>query len=152
MGDDGRVVADDAVPMRIGRQERDDALQALDVHLEAGRLEADEYGERAAKVSLARTSADLAPLFADLPAPHPPTVPGRADPSSLPPYTPLKPPERDARRPLGGRAGEIAVAASPFVAVALFFLLNGVFASAWIVFLLVPVSGAIVYGRNWRGQ
>jgi Domain of unknown function (DUF1707) len=57
--------------LRIGTTEREAAGRALDAHLQAGRLDAEEYGERYARAMSARTRADLRPLFADLPAPHP---------------------------------------------------------------------------------
>lgn len=57
-------------PLRIGNQEREAAVKALDVHLEAGRLDPDEYGERYAKASMARTRGELDALFLDLPEPH----------------------------------------------------------------------------------
>ncbi len=60
-----------AGPLRIGTAEREAAGQALDAHLQAGRLDAEEYGERYARAMSARTREDLRPLFADLPAPHP---------------------------------------------------------------------------------
>jgi hypothetical protein len=57
--------------LRIGTKEREAAGRALDAHLQAGRLDAEEYGERYARAMSARTREDLRPLFADLPAPHP---------------------------------------------------------------------------------
>jgi hypothetical protein len=60
-----------APPLRIGHQERTAACAALDAHLEAGRLDPDEYGDRFARASIARTRAELDVLFSDLPAPHP---------------------------------------------------------------------------------
>jgi uncharacterized protein DUF1707 len=58
-------------PLRIGTSEREAAGLALDAHLQAGRLDAEEYGERYARAMSARTREDLRPLFADLPTPHP---------------------------------------------------------------------------------
>jgi len=66
-------------PIRIGTAERDAAMKALGEHLEAGRLEVDEYGERSARASVATTAPELAALFDDLPAPHP-LLPGIDDP------------------------------------------------------------------------
>jgi hypothetical protein len=60
-----------SAPLRIGTTEREAAGRALDAHLQAGRLDAEEYGERYARAMSARTREDLRPLFADLPAPHP---------------------------------------------------------------------------------
>lgn len=57
-------------PLRIGHQDRQAACAALDAHLEAGRLDAEEYGERYAIATMARTRPELDELFLDLPAPH----------------------------------------------------------------------------------
>lgn len=54
-------------PVRIGNAERDAALQALGVHLRAGRLTPDEYSERARQISTATNHLQLSALFADLP-------------------------------------------------------------------------------------
>lgn len=72
-------------PLRIGDAERDQAVSALAEHFAAGRLNRDEYDERAELALQARFSDDLARLFADLPGqavaterPHrgqPPRVP-----------------------------------------------------------------------------
>ena len=61
----------DRPPLRIGTKERESAVAALSAHLDAGRLDADEYGERYAQASLARVRPELEALFTDLPAPHP---------------------------------------------------------------------------------
>jgi hypothetical protein len=57
--------------LRIGNDERNAAIKALDEHLNAGRLDAEEYGQRVAQASIARTRDGLDELFVDLPAPHP---------------------------------------------------------------------------------
>ena len=81
-------------PIRIGTAERDAAMKALDAHLEAGRLDVDEYGERSARASVATTAPELAELFDDLPAPHP-VLPGIAGPA-------LPAMRRRPRRPSAG--------------------------------------------------
>lgn len=53
--------------MRIGDQERDDAVASLSDHFAAGRLSRDELDERIDHAIQARFDADLVPLFADLP-------------------------------------------------------------------------------------
>lgn len=58
-------------PLRIGDAERHAAVDALGEHFVAGRLDHDEHQQRCARALQARTAADLAALFADLPAPHP---------------------------------------------------------------------------------
>jgi len=57
--------------LRIGYQEREAACAALAIHLGAGRLDAEEYGERYAMATMARTSGELDAIFWDLPAVHP---------------------------------------------------------------------------------
>jgi hypothetical protein len=65
---------------RIGTAERTAAMRALDEHLNAGRLQVEEYADRSAIAANAGTAFELAALFTDLPAPHPelPGVPGVA--------------------------------------------------------------------------
>lgn len=46
-------------------------MTALGEHMSTGRLTIDEYGERAAQVSTAKTRGELFALFTDLPQPHP---------------------------------------------------------------------------------
>ena len=127
-------------PIRIGTAERDAAMKALDAHLEAGRLDVDEYGERSARASVATTAPELAALFDDLPAPHPalPGVPG------LPALAP--PPAPPARTEPSGLEvwGPRLVALSPFIAVALFLLTR-----QWIFFLLIPAAG-VLFGSQRR--
>lgn len=66
--------------LRVGDADRQAALQALGAHLEAGRLDIDEYGDRSACAAVAVRRAELAALFDDLPAPHP-VLPERPVPS-----------------------------------------------------------------------
>ncbi|MDT8909519.1 DUF1707 domain-containing protein [Amycolatopsis sp. PS_44_ISF1] len=57
--------------LRISDQERESALAALGEHLTAGRIDIDEYGDRSARITAAKTRAELGEQFADLPHPHP---------------------------------------------------------------------------------
>ncbi len=57
--------------LRIGTQEREDAVRVLGDHFAAGRLAVDEYEKRVTEALEAQTRAQLRPLFADLPAPYP---------------------------------------------------------------------------------
>lgn len=65
---------------RIGATERSAAQQALQEHLNAGRLHVTEYADRSAGAAEAMTAAEIKALFTDLPAPHPklPGSPGGA--------------------------------------------------------------------------
>ncbi|HTZ43744.1 MAG TPA: DUF1707 domain-containing protein [Jatrophihabitans sp.] len=114
---------------RVGDTERNAAQQALQEHLAAGRLDLDEFGDRSARAARARTAAELAELFQDLPQPH-------GAPAAPPPRL-----RRRAGEPMLGRAGETAAGLAPFVAIGLFFLVH-----SWLVFLLVPIVGVLVYG------
>lgn len=68
--------------LRIGDAERSGAVEALGEHFATGRLTHEEYDERATRALQARTAADVAPLFADLPAPYPPVLTGRPAPAA----------------------------------------------------------------------
>jgi hypothetical protein len=57
--------------LRIGDAERDAAVAALGEHFAAGRIDAQEYEDRSSAAWAARSAGALAPLFEDLPAPHP---------------------------------------------------------------------------------
>ena len=85
--------------LRIGDAERSGAVEALGEHFATGRLTHEEYDERATRALQARTAADVAPLFADLPAPYPPVLTGRPAPA---------PPSRPS-----GRASRAVAAAAP---------------------------------------
>jgi hypothetical protein len=56
-----------AKALRIGTADREHAASALGEHFAAGRLDTDEFDERVGKAYQAKTSADIAVLFADLP-------------------------------------------------------------------------------------
>lgn len=146
--------------MRVGDVERTSALQALGEHLSAGRITLDEYGDRSARVTVAKTADDLTALFDDLPAPHPvpPGATAVTGPSSLavPPVGQgaLMPPARGQAPATGDNRSTAqklvgaAAAASVFVALALFFVTG-----SWYWFLLIPGISAIagsVWGPDWK--
>ncbi|MBI1758354.1 MAG: DUF1707 domain-containing protein [Actinobacteria bacterium] len=62
--------------VRIGNAEREAAARALGDHFAAGRLDQAEFDERVGAVYAARTHAELAVLFTDLPEPRPVPAPG----------------------------------------------------------------------------
>jgi hypothetical protein len=77
-------------PIRIGDAERDQAVSVLGDHFAAGRLNREELDERIDQAMQAKFSADLRPLFADLPGAEPAT--GRPAPqfrAGPPAYAPL---------------------------------------------------------------
>jgi Flp pilus assembly protein TadB len=53
--------------LRIGDAEREAAARELGEHFALGRIDADEHAERLEQIWAARTAADLAPAFRDLP-------------------------------------------------------------------------------------
>lgn len=59
------------VPQRLSDADRDQAATLLREHFAAGRLGTDELDERLGSAIQARFAAELEPLFADLPEPHP---------------------------------------------------------------------------------
>jgi Flp pilus assembly protein TadB len=67
--------------LRIGDADREAAARELGEHFAMGRITADEHAERLEQIWGARTAADLAPAFRDLPRPRatqPPPRPARA--------------------------------------------------------------------------
>ena len=126
--------------VRIGDAERQAALEALGVHMSGGRLNADEYGERAARVTAARTRADLTRLFADLPQPHP--VLDQPQHRASQNFTSNRARRGTRQRPsthpvIGG-----LVPLSAILAVVLFFSIDGL---SWTIFLL-PAAVAVIIG------
>lgn len=127
---------DEGPPLRIGTAERTAAMQALDDHVAAGRLDIEEYGDRSAQASVATTAPQLAALFVDLPAPHP-VLPG-----VTPPHAPAV--AAAIREPAVLQASGLRLmAVMPLLAVAL-FLLTGHF----VFFLLIPMAGALLRSQH----
>ncbi|MCP2260684.1 protein of unknown function (DUF1707) [Streptoalloteichus tenebrarius] len=56
---------------RASVQERERAIEALGEHVRLQRIDLAEFDSRVAMATAARTRAELAALFEDLPAPHP---------------------------------------------------------------------------------
>lgn len=57
--------------VRIGTSEREEAVRALAEHMTQGRLDVSEYDQRVALANAAKTRAELAEIFEDLPEPNP---------------------------------------------------------------------------------
>jgi Domain of unknown function (DUF1707) len=68
--------------MRVSDAERDQAVTELSGHYQAGRLTAEEFGDRSGRALQARTRADLAGLFTDLPQPAVSAAGGRPVPAA----------------------------------------------------------------------
>jgi hypothetical protein len=115
--------------LRLSDTERDAAVRALGEHMSAGRLDIDEYGERSAKVTAARTRGELGGLFSDLPEPHP-TFGEVAAPT---PETAAPEPQQgvDKRPAVPQRAAAALLPIAGILGVVLFFTVGG-----WWWFLL----------------
>jgi hypothetical protein len=79
--------------LRVSDADRDRAIAELSEHYQAGRLATEEFEDRTGRALTARTSADLAALFTDLPrrqapvtsaAASAPASPGRLWPARVP--------------------------------------------------------------------
>lgn len=123
--------------IRISDSEREDALGKLGEHMSAGRLDIDEYGERTARVTAAKTRGQLLDLFGDLPEPRP--VFGR----------PAPPAEPVGRAPSVAR--KVAPVLVPVVFVVLAFSLMFLVKVPFVI-LLLPFLFFVVSGSRWRGH
>jgi DUF1707 SHOCT-like domain len=137
--------------MRVGDTEREQALSALGEHMSAGRLDIDEYGDRSARVTAARTRGELLALFNDLPEPKP--VFGARQPVAAPaatrPSVPVAPSGVIATTGEGARRSMTAVAAVSWpVAIGI-----GLVTRQWEV-MAVPVLlswfGGALWGKRWN--
>lgn len=139
--------------MRISDSDREAALAALGEHMSAGRLDIDEYGDRSAKVTTAKTRGELAEGFADLPDPHPAFGPR---PAVTTPPAPVAAPGRRsgelswADRPLNQRLVATLVPVFWGVGAVLFLTVGG-----WWWFLLpfvVTAVGRGLWGQEWESE
>ncbi len=136
--------------VRIGTPERNAAVAALDTHWHAGRLDPGEHERRTTLAKAARTRTELDALFADLPdrvAPRVPAPGHEVVQGPAPASAPTRVPEPSVPA-LGGMVGrhrDTVMALTPFVALALFFLIH-----TWLWFLLIPVMGILLFGADDR--
>ncbi|RKT57536.1 DUF1707 SHOCT-like domain-containing protein [Saccharothrix australiensis] len=120
--------------IRVGDAEREQALRLLGEHLGEGRLDVDEYGDRSARVTTAKTREELLALFRDLPEPQP----------RFARVAPLPSPAAPVRR--GSRLDPRVVAGVvPVVGIACVVLFLTGFRNP-LIFLLVPAV-ALLVGR-----
>ncbi|MEU4520964.1 DUF1707 domain-containing protein [Amycolatopsis sp. NPDC024027] len=134
--------------LRISDQNRESALSALGEHMSAGRIDIDEYGERSARITAAKTRGELVEIFTDLPAPHPRY--DDAPPAVAAPEPPKEPVPAPPRSPDGWNGGQRFVAAFlPLVWIATIALIaTGVVHGTLI---LIPI-GLSVFGRAMWGH
>jgi hypothetical protein len=134
--------------LRIGDVERESAMTALGEHMSSGRLNIDEYGDRSAQVTTAKTRGELLALFADLPAPHP-TFGGAAAtpaPAQEPETAPAQ--QNPGNRPAAHRFFHALVPLSALAGVVLLCT-----TSLWFMIFLpavVVILGNVFLGDGWR--
>ena len=136
--------------LRISDTEREQAIQLLGEHMSVGRLDVDEYGERSARATAAKTRRELVELFTDLPEPRPTFGSAVAPPPYRPAAaSPAPAPTRFEDRPLVQRIWGALVPLSALLALVLFFTVF----HEWYVFLLpaaVAVTGGAIWGDDWK--
>ncbi len=133
--------------LRVGDADRAGADEELRQHLAAGRINLDEYDQRAKQVFSARTQADIDAVFTDLPGPHASSSASMTRSST--PYPAYATPSTAAPAKPGGRNPAAAglMAGVPILATILFFVCGFAFdgwAWSWVFFLLVPLAGAVL--------
>jgi hypothetical protein len=83
--------------LRMSDAERDQAAAALGEHYAQGRLTTEEHSERLDRIWAAKTRAEMAPIFRDLPGP---AAPPRPQPPRATPRTSTRGPRRGFPLPL----------------------------------------------------
>jgi hypothetical protein len=142
-----------AVPspqLRFTDQNRESALSALGEHMTAGRIDIDEYGERSARITAAKTRGELGEIFADLPTPHPayedvPHSVAAPEPAATAPE-PARPRTPDNWSPLQ----RFVAAIVPLTWIAAIALIAAVSGHLWPV-IFVPI-GLTVFGKSMWGH
>ncbi len=119
---------------RITDSDREAAVQALGEHYATGRLDKAEYVERSELAWAARTSADVTPLFIDLPAPHGNVVARAAVAVSGPPAERWHSHHRGPFRPW------------LLLVIPLVFVLH----APWLIFLVLLATWVLRPARRWR--
>lgn len=148
------------VPQRIGDAERDRAIDLLRDHMAAGRLNNEEFDERLGVALSAKTSADLDPLFTDLPGPRPgqamtkPSSGPGAGPRRDVPVSPVPPVPAEPRLSPRERHPGLAALAGviwPITILAITFIpWLGWQHFWWLVFIPIMITGAFGRGEHQR--
>ncbi|MGW4063312.1 DUF1707 domain-containing protein [Amycolatopsis sp. NPDC004747] len=142
--------------LRISDQNRESALSALGEHMTAGRIDIDEYGERSARITAAKTRGELVEIFADLPAPHPqyedaPQAVKAPEPAARPrlPEPPVRPRSPEHWSP----PQRFVAAIVPLTWIAAIALIAAVSGHLWPV-IFVPIAltafGKSMWGHDWN--
>lgn len=146
----GMSTAGEPPSQRVGNAERTAAIEALNQHWRAGRLDPSEHEARTTRAHSAVRVAELDALFTDLPRVHD----GSIAPWQPPPTPVTTSDQTEAASqadrglvPAGswlGQRRDAVMGVVPFVAMAGFFLLG----HNWVWFLLIPLSGALLYAGS----
>ncbi|MFI6231370.1 DUF1707 domain-containing protein [Micromonospora echinospora] len=120
--------------LRIGAPERQVARDALEVHLDEERLDADEFARRIAACEQAADQTELLRIFADLPAPRPQLPSAEA------------PAEADEDIPPGPLAGCLALGLGIPVAI----VVGAVYGAWWALAVPVAVTVTMAYVEHLR--
>ncbi|MET9628951.1 DUF1707 domain-containing protein [Lentzea sp. NPDC006480] len=126
-------MSDPSRDIRVGDTERQQALQVLGEHMSAGRIDIDEYGDRSAKITTAKTRGELMALFYDLPDPRPQFV------------APMAMYPEQAKAPARRWEGSVVPVVGIAVVLAFFFVVKNP-----LIFVLIPVV-ALLWGQ-WNGR
>jgi len=127
--------------MRVSDADRDQAIAELSEHYQAGRITTEEFEDRSGRALQARTTADLADLFTDLPRRQAPTT-GAAATSTAP------------ANPAKSWPARVPVAPVTILAViAVLALLSGhLFHIAWVPVVAIIVVRLLAGGRDRRDR
>ena len=127
--------------MRVSDADRDQAIAELSEHYQAGRLTTEEFEDRSGRALQARTTADLADLFTDLPRRQASTT-GAATTSTAP------------ASPAKSWPACVPVAPVTILAViAVLALLSGhLFHIAWVPVVAIIVVRLLAGGRDRRDR
>jgi hypothetical protein len=126
--------------MRVSDADRDQAIAELSEHYQAGRLTTEEFEDRGGRALQARTTADLAGLFTDLPRRQAPMT-GATGAASTAPAGPAR--SWPARVPVA----PVTILA----VVAVLALLSGhLFHIAWVPVVAIIVVRLLAGGRDRR--
>ena len=143
-------------PQRIGDADRDQAADCLREHLAQGRLSQDEFDDRLGVALAAKTSAEIEPLFADLPDPRPASMKGVEPMTSPWPGYPqqaaanVPAPRPQAQAPVANTGLQNAMAVATAVAWPAWLLLS--FATSWRFWWLIwiPIIISVAAGALRR--
>ena len=135
--------------MRVSDADRDRAIAELSEHYQAGRITTEEFEDRSGRALQARTTADLADLFTDLPR--------RQAPTTGAPTTGATATGADSTAPVGpAKSWPARVPVAPvtiLAVIAVLALLSGhLFHIAWVPVVAIIVVRVLAGGRDRRDR